>query len=182
MYTTRGTYGIEPILPIRQESWRTKGSKGTMAIVRLLQELSPYQRGNIGDSTIHYLVNQSACFLIATDLESDLDSNHHAHPVGLIRVEVWRSGDKRYGVLHDLVVAREAQNRKLGRGLVEKALHMTRMFELPTVRLAVKVKPSREAALRLFEKLGFQETAPAGRTLPGSAKHFQFALTAMNQS
>jgi ribosomal protein S18 acetylase RimI-like enzyme len=173
MYTKKGMYGIEPILPVLQEGWRTMGPKGTRAIANLLEKLSPYQgkrRGRIRTRALRRLVGRSAVFLVA----SDLDAGHHGHPVGLVRLEVHRSDGVRYGELHDLVVAEEHRGRDIGKGLVGKAIRMASAFTLPYVDLMVK--PYRKPAKHMFASLGFREISSADRSAPGSESRYRFEV------
>lgn len=165
MYTAQSSIGIEFVLPIEQ--WRT-GSEGTRVFAGLLHELSPYRTRSIRTRALRRLVRRSTCLLAATDL----DANHHGHPVGIARLVVHHSGTVRYGEIHDVVVARSHRRQGVGKALVRRALGVATVLDLPYVEVAVK--PARVRAGKMFRSLGFQLIATADPAVPDSANRYRF--------
>ncbi len=168
-----GIFGIEFVLP--SERWRTR-PKGTRTFADLFHELSPYKKKNIRTRALRRLFERSVCILAAVDL----DTGHHGHTVGIIRLEVHHVDGVRYGQIHDLIVSKEYRCRGIGTRLIKKALSVAADFKFSFVEAAIK--PARTRAKKRFVALGFKAVAVADGVVPDSEDWYRFEFPKPSQS
>ena len=114
------------------------------ALNDLLQQLSALPRR---------LTEQDLRAIIQSDTAHLLMAEIHSQYVGTLTLVVFRIPSGTRARIEDLVVQETARGRGVGRSLVQKALKMAKALGAEAVDLTTH--PSREAANRLYKKLGF---------------------------
>lgn len=146
-----GMVGVEVVLPNFAEPWREKAGFGE-AVSELLGKLTPYQEGV---SVRDYLNNPLPVRYLAVQL----DVSRHGHTIGI--GTLWPHMKQGFGEVHDLVVDPKSHHLAIGSQIMKRIIAMAQALDLQHLKAAVKVKPGREAAHRLFLRHGFVEL---GRT------------------
>lgn len=93
-------------------------------------------------------VTERSRFLLAVDAETD-------EPVGMATLTYAYKPTGFFGTIEDVVVAEGYQRKGIGEELVQNLIGEGRRMGMDYVELTSR--PSREAAQRLYKKLGFSE-------------------------
>jgi ribosomal protein S18 acetylase RimI-like enzyme len=139
------------------------------ALARLLPQLSPGVREPTHDDLTRVVGEPGSVLLVARDEGGAI--------VGTLTLLVYATPSKVFGFVEDVVVDAAARGRGIGEALVTEALRLA--AERGAVRTELHSSSRREAAIRLYERLGFKrvdtntlryshESRPGARAAPGA--------------
>lgn len=144
------------------------------AYVRLLHHLSPYQKRPLQVDDLVQLADRSVFLLTARDSGHGEVINVH-RLVGIVRLARKPPlGSLRRGELHDTVVTPGRRREHIGEKLTREAIKRAQGLGYGCLELAVK--PAREEAIALFEKLGFKLIQAADPRDEGSHNLYRLML------
>ncbi|WP_326763818.1 GNAT family N-acetyltransferase [Streptomyces sp. NBC_01591] len=115
------------------------------AITRLLPQLSRSASAPDRDSVAQLLRSDANTLLVA---------RIEGRAVGMLTLIMFPLSSGRRGRIEDVVVDEAARGHGVGAALTEEALRLAEVAGVRTVDLTSR--PSRQAANRLYERLGFQ--------------------------
>ncbi len=124
-------------------------------VSRLLSQLSD-SGAPLGLEEIKKLIDQpcTKLFLARVPISGEEAGEHAFLVVGMLTLVVFRLPSGLRAWIEDVVVDGDHRNKGIGEALVLAALHTARELGAKTVDLTSR--PSREAANRLYQRLGFQ--------------------------
>jgi ribosomal protein S18 acetylase RimI-like enzyme len=119
------------------------------AFERLIPQLSSSNPPPTADELADIVVSPASILLVARD------RSNNGRIVGSLTLALFRIPTGRRAWIEDVVVDREARGRGVGEALNQHALERARHAGARTVDLTSR--PSREAANRLYQRIGFVE-------------------------
>ena len=117
------------------------------AFERLIPQLSSNPVPNRAE--LEEIVAQGICTLMAAR-----DPDEHGPVVGTLALVVFRTPNDMHALIEDVVVDQAARGRGVGEALTRAALERAAARGLSKVDLTAR--PAREAANRLYRRIGFQ--------------------------
>lgn len=165
-----GRIGIEFQLPLRQ----LFDTGSVDPFNHLFRELSLYRRpGKLGVGDLVQIADRSVFFLVAFDLDHGEFLGHRL--VGITRMEPKsRLDGLRRGEIHDTVVLHDRRREHIGEALTRRAIEEARHLGYRCIELTCK--PAREAAIAMYEKLGFELITAADPTVEGSENLYRLLI------
>lgn len=134
------------------------------ALLEALNDLRP----ELSSSSVP-LTEECLTAIIRSDAAHLLMAEENGRFLGTLTLVVFRIPAGIRARIEDLVVQSASRRRGVGQALVRKAMALAETLDADAVELTAH--PSRDAARRLYEKLGFEvrETKVYRRTLSGAA-------------
>jgi len=118
------------------------------AVARLLPQLAPHRTPPDLDTLNRVVASPDTHLLVARD---------GGHVLGMLTLVLYRVPTGCKGWIHDVVVDECARGRGVGAALTEQAQRIAREAGAEAVELTTR--PEREAANRLYRRLGFEPRA-----------------------
>ena len=118
------------------------------ALSRLLFQLAPEKTPPTRDELIAILNSSGASLLVARP------SNHDKEIAGMLTLIVYRVPTGARAVIEDVVVDEQYRNKGIAKAMMTRAIELAR--EAGANNISLTSNPKREAANRLYQRMGFQ--------------------------
>ena len=125
----------------------------TQDVYKAFQLLIPQLTQHIPPPSKELLVEMAASEAVFVFLAREDDENGRILGSATLATFITPTGT--HGWIEDVIVDRDARRRGIGRALTEACLEKARQISLREVNLTSR--PSREAANKLYQELGFQQ-------------------------